>query len=416
MMEGAGRAQAVREISKMRIAQIAPLAEAIPPKLYGGTERVVFWLVEELVQQGHDVTLFASGDSRTSAKLVPVVPEALRLAGIRDHTASTLVMLDEVRRRTNEFDIIHFHMDLLQFPLFKDSFAKCITTLHGRLDLRDFHPIYQAFPNMPLVSISDDQRRPMPPVNWVSTIHHGLPPQLFRFSRHSGDYLAFLGRISPEKRPDRAVAIAKKSGMPLKIAAKVDAVDREYFTREIEPLLDHPLVEFIGEIDDSKKSDFLSGALALLFPIDWPEPFGLVMIEAMATGTPVIAWGQGSVPEVIADGVSGMIVSSLEEAVEAVEQARRMDRKMVRESFEARFTVSRMAGDYIEAFETLLHGRSRPSSSLPHLRSPHLQSTHRKAHDLEVTASAHQQQPTQSHGERHPGDHPRFCANNGEAH
>jgi glycosyltransferase involved in cell wall biosynthesis len=384
--------QRLWKIDQMRIAQVAPLAEAVPPKLYGGTERVVSWLVEQLHRQGQNVTLFASGDSRTRAKLVPVVPQALRLAGIRDHTASTLVMLDEVRRRADEFDIIHFHVDLLQFPLFKDLFAKCITTLHGRLDLPDFHAIYRAFPDMPLVSVSGDQRRPMPPVNWMSTIHHGLPPKLVRFGRDGGGYLAFLGRISPEKRLDRAIAIAKQSGTPLKIAAKVDAADREYFTREIEPLLDHPLVEFIGEIDDARKSEFLGGALALLFPIDWPEPFGLVMIEAMAAGTPVIAWGRGSVPEIIDDGVSGVIVSSVEEAVEAVPQMCRMDRRAVRDSFEKRFTASRMAADYIETFETLLQGRSR-ASSVPRILSPLLPSARHEARDPALAASEHQPQP-----------------------
>lgn len=344
----------------MRIAQVAPLAEAVPPKWYGGTERVVSWLTEELVRQGQDVTLFASGDSRSRAELVPVVPQALRLAGIRDHTASTLVMLDEVRRRADAFDIIHFHVDLLQFPLFRELFPKCVTTLHGRLDLPDFHPVFRAFPEMPLVSISDDQRRPMPPVNWLSTIHHGLPEQLYRFGPGGGGYLAFLGRISLEKRPDRAIEIAKRSGMPLKIAAKVDPADRDYFAGTIQPLLDHPLVEFIGEIDDEKKGDFLGNASALLFPIDWPEPFGLVMIEAMACGTPVIAWGNGSVPEVIEHGVSGMIVSSLEEAVEAARHIHRLDRKAVRESFEMRFTASRMATDYIETFERLLRCRQNP--------------------------------------------------------
>jgi glycosyltransferase involved in cell wall biosynthesis len=338
----------------MRIAQVAPLAEAVPPKLYGGTERVVSWLVEELVRRGEEVTLYASGDSRTSARLVPIVPQALRLPGIGDHTASTLVMLDELRRRADEFDIIHFHIDLLQFPLFQDLSFKCVTTLHSRLDLADFHPLFRRFPDMPLVSISNNQRRPMPPVNWLSTIHHGLPPDLYSLNRQRGQYLAFLGRISPEKRPDRAIEIAKKSGTPLKIAAKVDAVDREYFECEIEPLLDHPLIEFLGEIDDEEKGEFLGGALALVFPIDWPEPFGLVMIEAMATGTPVIAWRQGSVPEVITDGVSGFVVSSLEEAVAAVQRVRGMDRKEVRNSFEARFTAARMADDYIKAFAGLL--------------------------------------------------------------
>ena len=274
----------------MRIAQVAPLVEAVPPKLYGGTERVVSWLTEELVQQGHEVTLFASGDSKTSASLVSAIPQALRLAGVRDHTASLLVMLEQVRRRADEFDIIHFHTDLLQFPLFQDLFHKCVTTLHGRLDLEDLQSLYRAFPAMPLVSISDAQRRPMPPVNWLSTIHHGMPLGLYPFNLEGGDYLAFLGRISPEKRTDRAIEIAKRSRVPLKIAAKVDPADREYFKCEIEPLLDDPLVEFIGEIDDRQKSEFLGGALALLFPIDWPEPFGLVMIESMASGTPVIGW------------------------------------------------------------------------------------------------------------------------------
>jgi len=365
----------------MRIAQVAPLVEAVPPKLYGGTERIVGWLTEQLVQQGHDVTLFASGDSRTSAKLVSLVPQALRLVGIRDHTASSLVMLDEVRRRVNEFDIVHFHIDLLHFPLFKDHFSKCITTLHGRLDLPDFHPIYHAYPDMPLVSISDHQRRPMPPVNWLSTIHHGLPPQLVRFDRDGGGYLAFLGRISPEKRLDRAIAIAKQSGTPLKIAAKVDPADREYFAREIEPLLDHPLIEFIGEIDDTRKSGFLGGALALLFPIDWPEPFGLVMIEAMAAGTPVIGWERGSVPEIIDEGASGIIVSSLEQAVEAVQRISSIDRRAVRDRFEQRFTASRMATDYIETFEALLRGRGR-APSLPRIVSPILQPARCENHEL----------------------------------
>jgi glycosyltransferase involved in cell wall biosynthesis len=340
----------------MRIAQVAPLAEAVPPKLYGGTERVVSWLTEELVRQGHQVTLFASGDSTTNATLVPAVRLALRLAGVRDHTASLLVMLDQVRRCADEFDIIHFHIDLLQFPLFHNLFHKCVTTLHGRLDLPDIHPIFRAFPEMPLVSISDEQRRPMPPVNWLSTIYHGLPPGLCPFNPKGGDYLVFLGRISPEKRPDRAIEIAKRAGVPLKIAAKVDPVDRKYFSSEIEPLLNHPLIEFIGEIDDSRKSDFLGGALALLFPIDWPEPFGLVMIESMSSGTPVIAWANGSVPEVIDDGRSGVVVNSLEDAVEAVQYVRHMDRLSVRQTFESRFSVSRMAGSYVKAYEQVLYG------------------------------------------------------------
>jgi len=375
-----------KEFSEMRIAQVAPLAEAVPPRLYGGTERVVSWLAEELVHQGQDVTLFASGDSRSSAKLVSAVPEALRLAGIRDHTASTLVMLDEVRRRAEEFDIIHFHVDLLQFALFKDLLPKCVTTLHGRLDLPDFHPVFRAFPEMPLVSISDDQRRPLPAVNWLSTIHHGLPEKLYRFTEQPGGYLAFLGRISPEKRPDRAIEIAKRSGVPLKIAAKVDPADRDYFVCTIQPLLDHPLVDFIGEIDDARKGDFLSGASALLFPIDWPEPFGLVMIEAMACGTPVIAWGSGSVPEVIDHGISGMIVSSLDEAVEAVGQVYRLDRGAVRDCFEMRFTASRMAADYIETFANMLdRSRLAPTQATPSLVLPSL---YQEAHGMATGAGA----------------------------
>jgi len=363
----------------MRIAQVAPLAEAVPPRLYGGTERVVSWLTEELVRQGQDVTLFASGDSRSSASVVPAIPEALRLSGIRDHIPSTLVMLDEVRRRADEFDVIHFHIDTLQFPMFSEIFAKCVTTLHGRLDLPDIHPIFRAFPGMPLVSISDNQRRPMPPVNWLATIHHGLPEQLYRFTSEGGRYLAFLGRIAPEKRPDRAIEIAKRSGVPLKIAAKVDPVDREYFARNIEPLLDHPLIEFIGEIDETKKAQFLGEALALLFPIDWPEPFGLVMIEAMASGTPIIAWGEGSVPEVIDHGVSGIIVSSLDEAVAAVSKIDRLNRRGVRERFEARFTAARMATQYIETFAGLLE--CRPSVAMPERFQPRvLQPTYLSGH------------------------------------
>ncbi len=339
----------------MRIAQIAPLAEAVPPKLYGGAERVVSWLTEELVAEGHEVTLFASGDSETSAELVPCVPQGLRLSGIRCHIASHIVMLDQVRRRADQFDVIHFHVDLLQHAIFQEMAHKCVTTLHGRLDLPDYHPIYRAFPQMPLVSISDSQRSPMPPnVTWLATVHHGLPATICPFDPGGGDYLAFLGRIAPEKRPDRAIEIAKRASVSLKIAAKVDPVDREYFEETIEPLLDHPLIEFIGEIDEDKKGDFLGNALALLFPIDWPEPFGLVMIEAMSAGTPVIAWRNGSVPEIIADGVSGVIVGSTEEAVASVNRVRSINRAQVRRHFEARFTSARMAQDYIAAYERLL--------------------------------------------------------------
>lgn len=338
----------------MRIAQVAPLAESVPPRLYGGTERVVSWLTEELVAQGHDVTLFASGDSATSAELVRSVPEGLRLAGIRDHTASLLVMLDEVRHRAADFDIIHFHIDLLQFPLFRKSTDKCLTTLHGRIDLADFHPVYRAFPAMPLVSISANQRHPLPSANWLTTIQHGLPPGSAPVVNAGGGYLAFLGRIAPEKRPDRAIEIAKQVGLPLKIAAKVDPADKEYFEHMIRPQLDHPLIEFIGEIGDHEKRKFLGDAAALLFPIDWPEPFGLVMIEAMREGTPVVAWRCGSVPEVIDEGVTGFAVGSIDEAVRAVGSALRLDRAAIRVRFEERFTASRMATNYRAAYERVL--------------------------------------------------------------
>jgi glycosyltransferase involved in cell wall biosynthesis len=339
----------------MRIAQIAPLAEAVPPKGYGGTERVVSWLTEELVSRGHDVTLFASGDSATGAELFPCVPRALRLAGINDHTASLLVMLDEVRRRAHNFDILHFHTDLLQFPMFQSSLQVPVTTMHGRMDLPDFAPVYRAFPEMPLVSISLAQREPAPPgTNWTDNIHHGLPASLCPFSPLGGSYLAFLGRIAPEKRPDRAIEIAKRAGIPLRIAAKVDNADRAYFHDVIEPLLAHPLVEFIGEIGEAEKPGFLGGALALLFPIDWPEPFGLVMIEAMSTGTPVIAWRVGSAPEVIDEGVTGFVVDSIDGAVQAVSRAATLSREVVRQQFSRRFTAERMADQYVDLSERLL--------------------------------------------------------------
>ncbi|KAB0264441.1 glycosyltransferase family 4 protein [Microvirga brassicacearum] len=343
----------------MRIAQVAPLAESVPPKLYGGTERVVFWLTEELVRQGHEVTLFASGDSMTSAKLVPCVPRGLRLSGIRDHVASHLVMMNEVRSRADQFDIIHFHVDLLQHVLFRDLAHKCLTTLHGRLDVPDFMPVFRTFDEMPLVSISKHQRAPMPPnVKWLANVYHGLPSTICTLSVRAGEYLAFLGRISPEKRPDRAIEIAKRAGIPLKIAAKIDPADQGYFAQVVEPLLDHPLITFVGEIDDSAKCDFLGHALALLFPIDWPEPFGLVMIEAMSAGTPVIAFDRGSVPEVIASGISGFIVKTVEEAATAAHRVRELSRANVRQYFERRFTVARMAKDYVSAYEALLAGAS----------------------------------------------------------
>jgi glycosyltransferase involved in cell wall biosynthesis len=273
-------------------------------------------------------------------------------------------MLDEVRRRADEFDIIHFHVDLLQFPLFQNLFHKCVTTLHGRLDLPDLHPMYRACPTMPFISVSNHQRKPMPPVNWLETIHHGLPPGLYPFNPEGGNYLAFLGRICPEKRPDRAIEIAKQSGIPLKIAAKVDPVDQDYFASVIEPMLDHPLIKFIGEIDDEQKKEFLGSALALLFPIDWPEPFGLVVIESMSTGTPIVAWGNGSIPEIVEDGQSGLIVNSLEAAIHAVQMVGQLDRGVVRQRFEARFTASRMAASYVDAYERILSGVKTSTTEL----------------------------------------------------
>ena len=334
----------------MRIAQVAPLAEAVPPKLYGGTERVIWWLTEALVDLGHDVTLYASGDSETSAKLIACAPRGLRLDGINNHLAYLVSMVDRVLDDADNYDYIHFHIDFVHYPSFKRLAGKCLTTLHGRLDLTDFAPAFSDFPSMRLVSISDDQRRPVPDANFVGTVYHGLPEQLIPFSPEGGDYLAFLGRISPEKRPDRAIEIAIKSGMKLKMAAKVDHADKEYFAKEIEPLLDHPLIEFIGEIGDSDKPAFLGKARALLFPIDWPEPFGLVMIEAMAAGTPVIAWKTGSTPEVIDHGRSGFLVDSIDEAVEAVMLAGQLPRQTVRSCFEERFTARRMAEDYLRLF------------------------------------------------------------------
>ena len=346
----------------MKIAQIAPLAESVPPRLYGGTERIVSFLTEELVRRGHEVTLFASGDSLTSAELIVCSERALRLnPGVRDPIPHHLILLEEVRRRADEFDILHFHIDLLHFPLIRPIAHRTLTTLHGRLDLPDLQPFYRAFPEIPVVSISDDQRKPLPMANWIGTVHHGLPRDLFRFSSSAdGGYLAFLGRISPEKRPDRAIEIAVAAGMPLKIAAKIDKVDEAYWKEVIKPMVDqHPTVEYIGEVDERGKADFLGKAAALLFPIDWPEPFGLVMIEAMACGTPVIAFRCGSVPEVLDHGVSGFIVESVDEAVAAVPRALSLDRRIVRGSFEARFSVERMAADYLEVYERLLHHRMR---------------------------------------------------------
>ena len=339
----------------MKIAQIAPLAEAVPPRLYGGTERIVAYLSDELVRQGHEVTVFATGDSRTRAELVACAPIALRLdPAVRDPVPHVLMMLEQVRRRSHQFDVLHFHMDLLHFPVFSNIAAHTVTTLHGRLDLPDLQPFYHRFRAFPLVSISNDQRRPLTGANWIGTVYHGLPPELLRLNASTDQsYLAFLGRISPEKRPDRAIEIARRSGWPLRIAAKVDNADREYFERHIKPLLESPGVEFIGEIGESDKSEFLGNARALLFPIDWPEPFGLVAIEAMACGTPVIAFARGSVPEVIEDGVTGFIVNDIHEAVRVVHRLNELDRREIRHRFEQRFSVARMAGEYLKIYQKL---------------------------------------------------------------
>jgi glycosyltransferase involved in cell wall biosynthesis len=341
----------------VRIAQVSPLYESVPPTLYGGTERVVSYLAEELVRQGHQVTLFASGDSRTSAELVAACPRALRLdRSCRDQMAAHVLMLEQVSQQAERFDLIHFHCDYLHFPLSRRRGWRHVTTLHGRLDIPELVPIYQEFRDVPLVSISDAQRRPLPWVNWQGTVYHGLPGDLFTFRERPGSYLAFLGRISPEKRPDRAVEVARRLGVPLKIAAKVDAADALYFHKEIEPLLREagPLVEFVGEIGGAAKDAFLGGACALLFPIDWPEPFGLVMIEALACGTPVVACRCGSVPEVLEDGVTGFVVDGVEEAVAAVRRVASLSRRRCRQVFEERFSAARMARDYLRIYRNVL--------------------------------------------------------------
>ena len=339
----------------MKIAQIAPLCESVPPRLYGGTERVVAQLTDALVGQGHDVTLFASADSRTRARLAPMRKQALRLdpAPLKLDVAAHMTMLDEVRQRADEFDVLHFHIDLLHFPFFEHMAERTLTTLHGRLDLADLPEAYRRWRRYPLVSISNSQRRPLPFANWVDTVYHGIPPEQFTFSEKPGSHLAFIGRISPEKRPDRAVEIAHRAGRALKIAAKIDAVDAAYHREKIEPLLSAPHVEFVGEVDDTGKNELLGSASALLFPIDWPEPFGLAMIEAMACGTPVIAWNNGSVAELVDHGITGFIVDSMEGAVAAVRQAERLDRRAVRAMFEKRFSARAMASAYVRLYSEL---------------------------------------------------------------
>lgn len=353
----------------MRIAQIAPLYESVPPKLYGGTERVVAHLSDELVRRGHDVTLFASGDSTTLANLVPCRDVALRLDSedVSWDLPAHLSMLTEVRRRAHEFDILHFHLDCHHFPIFSDIADRTLTTLHGRQDVKDLPRLYALYPDYPLISISYSQRRPLPHLNWVRTIHHGYPIDLYRFSPEAkGGYLAFLGRIAPEKGVDRAIAIAARAGLPLRIAAKVDFADRGYFENVIEPLLKHATnVEFIGEINDAQKSEFLGNALSLLFPINWPEPFGLVMIEAMACGTPVIAFNRGSVAEVIEDCATGFVVESVDEAANAVARLSTIDRAVVRASFERRFSIEVMAAGYEAAYESVLSAGAAPHHLAP---------------------------------------------------
>ena len=342
----------------MKIAQVAPLYESVPPKYYGGTERVVSYLTEELVRQGHEVTLFASGDSTTQAHLVAPCRRSLRLDDqCVDQLAHHMVLLEQVFQQASAFDIIHFHIDYLHFPLSVRQGTPHVTTLHGRLDLPDLMPLYQTFPSMPVVSISDSQRLPLPWLRWQGTVYHGLPTGLYSFQETPGTYLALMGRISPEKGVDRAIAIAQQVGMPLKIAAKVDRVDREYFQEVIRPLLDNALVEYIGEISENDKEAFLGGASALLFPIDWPEPFGLVMIEALACGTPVLAYRRGSVPEVIEDGVTGWIVEDVETAVQAVARLSTISRAHCRQVFEERFSARRMAQDYVRIYQQILTER-----------------------------------------------------------
>lgn len=339
----------------MRIAQVAPLAESVPPKLYGGTERVVSWLVEDLVKLGHDVTLFASGDSRTTANLVPAWPQAIRLGRPRsDPLAAIASLLEYVERASADFDVIHCHLDWVHLPMFSRLKVPNLTTLHGRLDLACAATVTRTFTDARFVSISESQRRPLPGLKWLGTVHHGLPVDLFKPSLKSNGYLAFLGRIAPEKGPDIAIRLAKASGLPLRIAAKIPGEERRYFRDQIEPHVDNHSVAFVGEVDERGKETLLRGAAALLFPIDWPEPFGLVMIEAMACGTPVIAWRRGSVPEIIEDGVTGFIVETEAEALKAISRIGQLDRGLIRQRFEQRFTARRMAEDYCGLYRKLI--------------------------------------------------------------
>jgi glycosyltransferase involved in cell wall biosynthesis len=348
------KAELATDKGNMRIAQVAPLIESVPPKHYGGTERIVSYLTEELVRLDHEVTLFASGDSVTSAKLVPVCRRSFRQnKRATDYLSREVLLMDHVMQRAGKFDVIHFHTGCLHYLISRHLTVPHVTTLHGRLDTPELLRLYERFQEMPMISISNAQRTPWPCANWQATIYHGLPKDLFRFHPESGGYLAFLGRASPEKRVDRAIEIAKRVGMPLKIAAKVDPADRRYFKREIEPLLNDPHIEWLGEINDKDKDEFLGNAYALLFPIDWPEPFGLVMIESMACGTPIIAYDCGSVPEVMEDGVTGFIVRDLDEAVKGVNRIRDLSRSRCREVFERRFAAEGMASHYVDVYHRL---------------------------------------------------------------
>lgn len=355
----------LRTSAPLRIAQVSPLFESVPPQLYGGTERVVSYLTEELVRQGHEVTLFASGDSVTSARLVPCCPKSLRLdPGCTDQIAHHVVMLDEVLEHVarDAFDVVHFHIDYFHFPISRAYRIPHVTTLHGRLDLPDLAPLYRRYSDMPVISISKAQRKPLPFANWIGNVYHGLPEDALQLGDGKGRYFAFLGRICPEKRVDRAIEIALKTGMPLKIAAKVDRADCDYFEAEIKHLLKQPGIEFIGEIREDQKSEFLGNASALLFPIDWPEPFGLAVIEAMACGTPTFAFRCGSMPELLTPDVTGAIVDNMDEAIPAVERILTMDRAAVRRTFETRFTASRMAAEYVAIYESIVNTRTDPVS------------------------------------------------------
>jgi glycosyltransferase involved in cell wall biosynthesis len=339
----------------MKIAQIPPLYESVPPQLYGGTERVVSFLTEELVRQGHDVTLFASGDSKTAATLFPVVDQALRLnKNTIDSQAPHILQMQEVIEHFQEFDILHFSNDYIHYPISKLLGYPHVTTLHGRLDIPELLPLYKKFPDLPLVSISDNQRKPLSFANWMGTVYHGLPTDLLKLGEGNGEYLAFLGRVSVEKGLEKAIEIAKRIGIKIKVAAKIDKADQEYYEQHIAKLFDEPFVEYVGEVNEEEKQKFLGNALAMLFPINWPEPFGLVMIESIAVGTPVIAFKAGSVPEVIDDGVTGFVVSNVDEAVKALSNLDKLSRKKIREVFEKRFTADIMAKNYIKVYEKVI--------------------------------------------------------------